>query len=136
MTPDALAAVHGAAFPDAPWSARDFAAFLADPTTLLVTSPHGFALLRVVLDEAEILTIAVTPSAQGQGHGAALLAQALVSAKARGAWRLFLEVAADNAPARALYARAGFRQTGLRKGYYARPDAAPVDALTLECRSA
>lgn len=132
MTPEDLAAVHGAAFPHDPWTARDFDAFLTDPTMLLVTSPHGFALLRVVLDEAEILTIAVATSAQGQGHGARLLDKALAQAKARGAARILLEVAADNAPARALYARAGFRQTGLRKGYYTRPDGLPTDALTLE----
>ncbi|NBB98571.1 MAG: GNAT family N-acetyltransferase [Alphaproteobacteria bacterium] len=128
--------MHGAAFAHAPWSARDFAAFLTDPTISLATTPHGFALLRVVLDEAEILTIAVTPSAQGQGHGASLLAQVLAQAKARGAAHVFLEVAAYNAPARALYDRAGFVQTGLRKGYYVRPDATPVDALVLECRLA
>jgi len=136
VTPEALAALHGAAFPHDPWSARDFAAFVADRATLLVTHPHGFALLRVVLDEAEILTIAIDPAAQGQGHGAALLVSALGQAKARGAAHVFLEVAADNLPARALYARAGFHQTGLRKGYYARPDALPVDALTLEHRLA
>ncbi|WP_296643674.1 ribosomal protein S18-alanine N-acetyltransferase [Roseinatronobacter sp.] len=132
MTPNELAALHAAAFPHEPWSAADFAAFLQDPTTLLVTHSHGFALLRIVLDEAEILTFAVDPAAQGQGHGGVILANALRQANAGGAARVFLEVAADNAPARALYARAGFVQTGLRKGYYAQSAAAPVDALLLE----
>lgn len=131
MTPKALAELHKAAFPHDPWTAREFAAFLSDPTTLLVAGPHGFALLRVVLDEAEILTIATAPMAQRQGHGTALLADAMAQAQANGAARLFLEVAADNAPARGLYARAGFTQCGHRKGYYARPGAAAVDALLL-----
>lgn len=133
MTPGALAALHAAAFPHEPWSAADFAAFLKDPTTLLVMGTQGFALLRIVLDEAEILTFAVDPVAQGQGYGGAILVDALGQAKARGVARVFLEVAADNASARALYARAGFAQTGQRKGYYARSGAASVDALLLEC---
>ncbi|CUX80591.1 MAG: ribosomal-protein-alanine N-acetyltransferase RimI [Roseibaca calidilacus] len=132
MTPDALAAIHKAAFPHDPWSRADLAGYMSDPAALLVARPEGFILLRIVLDEAEVLTFAVAPQAQGRGMGAALLAQALAQAKSRGVGRIFLEVAADNAPARALYARAGFRETGLRKGYYARPGAPPVDALTLE----
>lgn len=132
MTPDALAELHAAAFAHDPWSAQDFAAFLQDPTTLLVTSAQGFALLRVVLDEAEVLTLAVAPAARGQGHGTALLSAALAQAAKRGATRLFLEVAADNAAARALYMRAGFVQTGQRRGYYARAGRLPVDALLLE----
>jgi ribosomal-protein-alanine N-acetyltransferase len=48
--------------------------------------------------------------------------------------QLFLEVAEDNAPARALYAQAGFEEVGRRKGYYARPQSAAVDALVLRRR--
>lgn len=136
MTPEALADLHSAAFPHDPWHAADFAAFLQDPTTLLVSGPTGFALLRVVLDEAEVLTLAVLPSAQGRGVGTQLLSTALTQAQARGASRLFLEVAADNAAALALYARAGFVQAGLRRGYYARTGVKRIDALLLEHRLA
>lgn len=136
MTPEALARIHKAAFPTDPWAAADFAGFLQSPATLLVGRSDGFILLRVVLDEAEVLSLAVAPCAQGQGVGAVLLAQALAQATARGVARVFLEVAADNAAARALYARAGFRQTGRRKGYYVRPGTAAVDALTLEYTAA
>jgi [ribosomal protein S18]-alanine N-acetyltransferase len=136
MTPEALAAIHKAAFPGDPWSAADLAAFAADPAALLVARPEGFILLRVILDEAEILTFAVAPVAQGQGLGAALLSEALVQARARDVRRVFLEVAADNVPARALYARAGFVQAGLRRGYYPRSGRVAVDALLLECKLA
>ncbi|SUZ31949.1 Ribosomal-protein-alanine acetyltransferase [Roseibaca ekhonensis] len=132
MTPDALAALHAAAFPHDPWSAQDFAAFLQDPTTLLVTCAQGFAVLRVVLDEAEVLTLAVAPAARGKGHGTALLSAAQAQAAERGATRIFLEVATDNVAARALYARAGFVQTGQRRGYYTRTGTLPADALLLE----
>jgi ribosomal-protein-alanine N-acetyltransferase len=63
--------------------------------------------------------------------GADLLAQGLVLAVAGGAERMFLEVAEDNAAARALYARAGFAEAGRRRGYYARPDGPAADALVL-----
>lgn len=132
MTPEALAAIHKAAFPHDPWSCTDFAGLISDPSSVLVARPEGFILLRIVLDEAEILTFAVAPNAQGQGVGAALLTLALAQAKSCGVVRVFLEVAANNAAACALYSRAGFVQTGIRKGYYACPKAAPVDALTLE----
>ena len=78
-------------------------------------------------DEAEILTIAVAPAAHRQGIGAALLAAAMAQAALRGAAAMFLEVAEGNAAARALYAAAGFRQSGRRRRYY--PDGA--DALVL-----
>jgi ribosomal-protein-alanine N-acetyltransferase len=132
VTPDALAVIHAAAFPDDPWCAAYLTRLIADPSAVLVSEAQGFILLRVILDEAEILTFAVTPTAQGQGIGTRLLADALAQAKLRGAARVFLEVAADNASARALYARAGFMQTGLRNSYYRRPNGAAVDALLLE----
>ena len=81
--------------------------------------PSGMALLRVVADEAELLTIAVLPAARGQGIGAILLAEGLAEAAQRGAVRMFLEVAPGNAPAYALYERLGFSAVGRRRGYYA-----------------
>ena len=52
-------------------------------------------------------------------------------ARRRGATRAFLEVATDNAPARALYDAAGYRPAGLRRGYYPRPRGRACDALIL-----
>jgi [ribosomal protein S18]-alanine N-acetyltransferase len=84
-----------------------------------------------VLDEAELLTIAVHPDAQGQGVGTALMADFLKQAAARGAGRAFLEVADDNAAARALYARAGFAAVGRRKGYFSAPGGRKIDAVVM-----
>jgi ribosomal-protein-alanine N-acetyltransferase len=53
--------------------------------------------------------------------------EALAAARARGAAAMFLEVAAGNTPALALYAREGFAEVGRRRRYYA--DGA--DALVL-----
>jgi ribosomal-protein-alanine N-acetyltransferase len=91
----------------------------------------GFLLGRVVLDEAELLTIAVHPDVQGQGIGGALVAGFLAQAAARGARRAFLEVAEDNAAARALYARAGFVAVGRRRGYFRAPDGRRIDAVVM-----
>jgi ribosomal-protein-alanine N-acetyltransferase len=46
--------------------------------------------------------------------------------------RMFLEVAAGNIAARALYDRAGYCECGRRKGYYQRPDATRDDAVVME----
>ncbi|WP_323767188.1 GNAT family N-acetyltransferase [Marinovum sp.] len=132
MTPEALAALHGAAFaPARGWSAAEFEGFLADPACLLATRPGGFALARVTLDEAELLTIATDPGRRRKGTARSLLAELLAKLVARGAETLFLEVAEDNAAARALYAAAGFAQAGRRRRYYPRPDGPPADALIL-----
>lgn len=130
----ALAAVHAQAF-DAPWSAADIAALMDTPGLLawLVETPEpvGMAMVRVAAGEGEILTIGVAPSARRAGVGDALVAAAVVAAAARGADSLFLEVAADNGAARALYAKAGFEPVGRRAGYYRRAPGPAVDALVL-----
>ncbi len=128
-----MAALHGACFPDRPWSADEIAALLARPTTCCVTDPDGraMAVAQVIPDEAEILTIAVAPDARRDGRGTRLLARLRAAATHRGAARLFLEVAEDNPGARALYARDGFVETGRRAGYYRRADGTRIDALIL-----
>jgi [ribosomal protein S18]-alanine N-acetyltransferase len=53
----------------------------------------------------------------------------MAQAAALGARTMFLEVAAANAAARALYAAHGFTEVGLRRRYYGNGD----DALMLRC---
>ena len=83
-----------------------------------ISSAGGMIIARTVADEAEILTLAVDPSSRRQGIGRALLQQAAATALERGAKAFFLEVAADNVPAQALYAALGFAVIGRRRGYY------------------
>lgn len=125
-----IAALHAEAF-DAPWDEIAFDALIGQTGVALIEEADGFILIRTVADEAEILTLAVRPSARRSGLGARLVEQGALEAAARGATRLFLEVAEDNVAARGLYARAGFTQVGQRRRYYARPDGAAVDALVL-----
>lgn len=133
MTPDALAALHATAFTDAPrpWTAAEFARFLADPSTLLATRPGGFALGRAAGPEAELLTLAVHPASRRQGLGARLLAAFEAQAVAAGAEEALLEVATTNAAARGLYVRAGYAEVGLRRGYYRPATGGAADALVL-----
>ncbi|MEX5728265.1 ribosomal-protein-alanine N-acetyltransferase [Rhodovulum iodosum] len=132
MTPEALAALHALCFSHPrPWSAGEFSALLASPGVFLCDGEHSFALGRALAGEAELLTLAVHPGARRAGLGRARLAAFEAGARARGAEDAFLEVAADNGPALALYRDAGYRQVGARPGYYVRPDGARIDALTL-----
>jgi ribosomal-protein-alanine N-acetyltransferase len=121
-----FAALHAQAFPHEPWDEASFATMLAQPGMLgFLDERGGFLLLRIVLDEAEIITIGVIP--RRQGIATALMMQGIAAARAAGVAKIHLEVAEDNSSARALYARLGFTLTGRRKAYYA----TGADALTL-----
>lgn len=125
-----LAALHAEAF-EAPWDANSLQTLLASPGVFAVAEADGFILVRVVADEAEILTLAVRPAARRAGLGGRLVEAAVVRAAALGSDRMFLEVAEDNQAARTLYARAGFQEAGRRRGYYSRADGSREDALVL-----
>lgn len=140
-----LAALHGEAFPEAPWGAQAMASALGQPGAFGFVAreradtdakPLGFVLMRAVADEAEVLTIATRPAARRQGVGRALMRAALDHAHRLGAGRVFLEVAVSNVSAQGLYEGLGFAQVGRRKDYYARPGSAAAspmreDALVL-----
>lgn len=133
MTPEDLAALQARAYAHMePWSAQDFADLLARPTTWLACAGHGFLLAQIVVDEAEILSLAVDPAFQRQGEARALLARLDAEASARGVTSLHLEVAAENAPARAFYDAQGFAEIGLRRGYYRGPDGSRGDAVLMK----
>ncbi len=88
----------------------------------------GWAGLLVIAGTAEILTIGTAPFAQRRGVARALMDALLAEARRRRAHEVLLEVRVDNEPAKALYARYGFEQMGIRRGYY---QPANVDAATL-----
>jgi len=134
---DAIAKLHAAGFYRG-WPREDFAAYLADPHTtpayVACDAKHriaGFAMLRLAADDAELMTIAVDPKWRGKGIGAALLRAACDDLLMSPAKKLFLEVAADNPAALALYRKQGFAEIGRREGYYARADGKPATALVM-----
>jgi [ribosomal protein S18]-alanine N-acetyltransferase len=121
-----FAALHAETFPDEPWDEAAFETLLAQPGMHgFLDERGGFLVLRVVLDEAEIITIGSI--LRRQGIASALLHRAITAARAAEVQKIHLEVAEDNEPARALYGRFGFAPAGRRKSYYANG----ADALTL-----
>lgn len=130
---DTLADLHALAFADSRgWSAAEFDSLLASPHCYVMSFEEGFALGRVVAGEAELLTIATHPKYRRRGLAARCLAAFETEAQARDADVAFLEVAADNLGAIALYQRAGYHECGRRKGYYARKSGPPVDAVMMK----
>ncbi|MEJ0050478.1 MAG: GNAT family N-acetyltransferase [Methylovirgula sp.] len=134
--------IHAQSFPH-PWSAEEFESLLAGRDVIAHAvsfpssfwrpnrEPSGFVLSRQAADQAEILTIAVTPKARGKGLGAALLAVHLPTLAALRVKSLFLEVEAGNKAAIRLYESFGFRQVGERKAYYRAADGSRATALVL-----
>lgn len=121
-----LAALHGDVFPHAAWNEAAFVTLLNQPGNLaLIHEAGGFLLLRVVLDEAEILTFGTIQKRQGIGR--ALLHEGLIRLRQTNVEKLYLEVAARNEAAKCFYETFGFGLTGRRKAYYEDGD----DALTM-----
>jgi ribosomal-protein-alanine N-acetyltransferase len=121
MAADDLATLHLRCFSShpRPWSAPEFEDLLESPLNFLLIRPQGFLLGRAVAGEAELLTLAVAPEARRQGIASSLLRDFTAASRARGAEQAFLEVAAGNAGAIALYAGRGWESTGRRRNYYA-----------------
>jgi [ribosomal protein S18]-alanine N-acetyltransferase len=88
----------------------------------------GWAGIRIIGTDAEVLTIAVIPSARRRNVATGMPTALMDAARGRGARQVFLEVRVDNAPARRLYEREGFTQLGVRHGYY---DNGRVDAVLM-----
>ena len=132
MSAQDLSRLHRAAFVrQRSWSTQEFDTLLAQRSTVLIRSGEGFGLIRIIAPEAELLTLAVAPPAQGQGLGRRLLESLLATADTFGATEMLLEVAADNAPALSLYRSAGFAQSGHRANYFRYPDGGRADAVLM-----
>ena len=102
---------------------------MAQPGVHVSAVPGCFAMGRLVLDEVEILTVACSVGAQRQGLARRAIVALFNTSAAMGARSIFLEVAADNAPALGLYKSLDFEYVGLRVHYYQRRDSTKCDAL-------
>lgn len=117
------------------WTAAQCAGLLPMPGVWLTLAHDdsgvaGFALSRIVVDEAELLLLAVRRVAQRRGVGRMLLDDFMMSARNRGASRLHLEVREGN-HAISLYQANGFAIVGRRVNYYTGADGRNHNALTL-----
>lgn len=123
------------------WSADEVRSLLESDSCFAVAATKGRALIgmaivRKVLDEAELLTLAVATQTQRAGIGAQLLKAAAEELMRTDAAKFFLEVRADNAAAIALYHKAGFHQSALRRQYYKTLAGDRIDALIFELQLA
>jgi ribosomal-protein-alanine N-acetyltransferase len=145
---DRIMAVMEAAFDPAygeAWNRRQVAEALALPSThaLVVDGegkplsedrpnaapPAGFALSRHVLDEEELLLIAVRPECRRRGIGETLIRLLFEAARSRGIRRIYLEMRRGN-PALHLYRKLGFEPIGERPNYYRTANGERIDAIT------
>jgi len=140
-----MAAIHASCFArpsDRPWDEAAMAQFIASPGVLcllgaathVVAAPAGLLIARRAADEAELLTLGVTPACRRAGLGRALLTKALADLRASGAGTLFLEVDENNEAALGLYRSLGARPVGRRPGYYESGADAAIFSLALSDR--
>lgn len=123
------------------WNRRQVSDALLMPNTYyLLADPEGhepaanepvagFVMSRGILDEEELLLIAVHPDHRRRGVGAALIRRFIETATERGRRNLFLEMREGNGAA-ALYQRFGFQPVGRRRNYYRSARQGPLDAVT------
>jgi ribosomal-protein-alanine N-acetyltransferase len=126
-----------------PWSRAFFEKELATPFARLTvaeedTAPGqwvvGYTCRWRVTDEVHLLNVAVHPERRGLGHGRALVAAVIDESRLASARAVFLEVRAGNVVARRLYRQLGFKDLGVRRGYYGPGQDAIVMELRLDGR--
>ncbi|OUY07732.1 ribosomal protein S18-alanine N-acetyltransferase [Acinetobacter populi] len=116
-----------------PWTKTQFAdSMLNYQVTVLEKDKQviGFCIMQPVLDEANLLLMAVDPQYQGQGYGLAILEDAIARLGEK-CIQIFLEVRESNLAAIALYEKAGFHQIDLRKNYYPAPHGKKEHAIIM-----
>jgi ribosomal-protein-alanine N-acetyltransferase len=129
----ALMAIETRAVTAAHWSAAQYEALFSSGAAfriVLVTEEagaiQGFFIARAVDREWEIENIAVAEDYRRCHLGSDLLAAFLDLASSHGATAVFLEVRESNAPARRLYEKCAFVESGRRPNYYHDPNEAAI----------
>ncbi|MGO4408136.1 GNAT family N-acetyltransferase [Bosea sp. RAF48] len=119
------------------WEPAECAALIADAGVAAdgvfgrSSDPAGFVMSRKAADEAEILSIVVSPASRRDGLGRALLSAHLARLAEDGVAHVFLEVEEGNLAAERLYRHFGFREVGRRKGYYPKADGSRATAIAM-----
>ena len=120
---------------DYPWTQGNFADVLASGYLCKVYEQdkriQGYIMMMPAVDDMQLLNISVAAAHQRRGLGRRLLGEAMAIARAMNMLRMLLEVRPSNVAAQGLYADAGFRVIGLRRGYY-QADAGREDAIVME----
>lgn len=116
-----------------PWSLQQFQESIQSYQSTVIEQAGqvvGFCILQPVLDEANLLLMAIHPNQQGKGLGYQLLDASLAQLK-NNPLQVFLEVRESNQAAIALYEKSGFHQIDLRKNYYPKPDGTREHAIIM-----
>ena len=116
-----------------PWSKQQFQESLTSYQCTVYEQANqvvGFCILQPVLDEANLLLMAIHPSQQGKGFGYELLDYSIQQLK-NNPVQVFLEVRESNIPAIHLYEKTGFHQIDLRKNYYPNIDGSKEHAVIM-----
>jgi [ribosomal protein S18]-alanine N-acetyltransferase len=111
-----------------PWSEAIWREELSSPFGLYLVLEEGGALsghvgIKLIFDEAHVMTLAVRPERRRRGLARTLVEAALADPTSAGARWVYLEVRTSNLAARALYGSLGFSETGVRPRYYGDEDA-------------
>ena len=127
-----VAALEKLCFSD-PWSENSVASELNNPLSLWLVALDGERLAgyvgsQTVMDESDMMNLAVHPDYRCQGIGSRLVDELIKELKKKGSQRLTLEVRVSNEPAKRLYDELGFSEIAVRKRYYSHPK---EDALIL-----
>jgi [ribosomal protein S18]-alanine N-acetyltransferase len=119
-----------------PWSRGNFSDSMAAGywmhTLVSGDALAGYGVMQRGVGESHLLNITVAPAWQGQGWGRLMLDAMVACCQERGDENLWLEVRPSNARARQVYARYGFAEVGLRRGYYPAAGSQREDALVLK----
>ncbi|ENV57749.1 ribosomal-protein-alanine N-acetyltransferase [Acinetobacter soli] len=116
-----------------PWSAQQFYEAVDSYQSTVIEIQNklaGFCILQPVLDEANLLLMAIDPRQQGRGLGFDLL-DASINLLSNQPVQIFLEVRESNAAAIRLYEKSGFHQIDLRRNYYPRPEGGREHAIIM-----
>ncbi len=116
-----------------PWTEKQFLEAVEQYQSTVIEKNGqvvGFCILQPVLDEANLLLMAIDPSQQGQGLGFELLDQSMAMLS-NNPLQIFLEVRESNSAAIKLYEKADFHQIDLRKNYYPKPDGTREHAIIM-----
>jgi [ribosomal protein S18]-alanine N-acetyltransferase len=132
---DRVLAVERAAY-SFPWSRGNFvdslaAGYLAEMLLDDRAGLVGYYVAMAGVDEMHLLNLTVAPAQQRRGHSRSLLDALERRCRERHLATLWLEVRASNARARQVYARRGFAEVGLRRGYYPAGKAQREDAIVM-----
>jgi ribosomal-protein-alanine N-acetyltransferase len=119
---DTLVAIESSAYAF-PWSRGNFidslnAGYLGRKRVDISGRWLGYFIAMPGVQELHLLNLTVVPDHQRRGHARAMLDRLREEASSLGAQRVWLEVRVSNERAQALYRRYGFREVGMRRGYY------------------